>query len=67
MARAIQQYWIAFARTGRPGPQGEPAWPEYHAGADRLMNFTDRGPVFEADPWKHRLDLAERAAKRAGH
>lgn len=67
MARAMHAYWIAFARTGRPDPRGEPAWPEYHAGADRIMNFTDHGPVFEADPWKLRLDIAERFAKRLGH
>lgn len=67
MARTIQEYWIAFARTGRPAPHGEPAWPEYHASTDRLMSFTDQGPVFEADPWKERLDIAERVARRTGH
>ena len=37
---------------------------EYHASTDRLMSFTERGPVPEADPWKSRLDLTERLAKR---
>ena len=67
MAHAVHAYWIAFARTGRPDPRGEPAWPEYRAGTDRVMGFTDRGPVPEADPWKQRLDLAERLAVRMGH
>ena len=67
MARAVHAYWIAFARTGRPDPRGEPAWPQYDAGTDRIMSFTDRGPVFEADPWKQRLDIAERLAARMGH
>ena len=67
MARAMHAYWVAFARTGRPDPRGEPAWPEYHASTDRLLNFTDRGPVPEADPWKRRLDISERVAQRAGH
>ena len=67
MARAMHAYWVAFARTGRPDPRGEPAWPEYHASTDQLMNFTDRGPVPEADPWKRRLDISERVAQRAGH
>ncbi len=67
MARAMHAYWVAFARTGRPDPPGEPAWPEYHAATDRLMRFTDRGPVPEADPWKPRLDIAARVAARAGH
>ena len=67
MARAMHAYWVAFARTGRPDPPGQPAWPEYHASTDQLMNFTDRGPVPEADPWKRRLDISERVAQRAGH
>ena len=64
MAREMQAYWVAFARTGRPDPPGEPAWPQYHAVSDRLMNFTEHGPVAERDPWRARLDLAERAAAR---
>jgi len=67
VARAVHAYWIAFARTGRPDPRGEPAWPEYHEGTDRIMSFTDRGPVPETDPWKHRLDLAQRLAARTGY
>ncbi len=67
MARAVHAYWIAFARTGRPDPRGEPAWPQYHQSTDRIMSFTDRGPVPEADPWKHRLDIAERLARRTRH
>ncbi|HZT03914.1 MAG TPA: carboxylesterase family protein [Steroidobacteraceae bacterium] len=64
MARALHAYWVAFARWGRPDAHGEPAWPQYDAHADRLMIFTDRGPVYRADPWKRRLDLAERVAER---
>jgi para-nitrobenzyl esterase len=73
MARVVHGYWIAFARTGRPDPSGQPAWPEYRQGSDELMSFTDHGPVPEADPWKSRLDFAEReyhrgltAARRPG-
>jgi para-nitrobenzyl esterase len=67
MARVVEEYWIAFARTGRPASQGGPAWPPYHAISDRLMSFGDQGPRFEADPWKRRLDIAERVSERAGH
>ncbi|MGH8287540.1 MAG: carboxylesterase/lipase family protein [Steroidobacteraceae bacterium] len=67
MARRVHAYWVAFAKTGRPDPKGLPAWPEYHASTDRLMSFTDRGAVAEADPWQRRLDLAERVAKRTAH
>ena len=61
MAHVVHAYWIAFARTGRPDPRWRPAWPEYHESSDELMSFTDHGPVPEADPWKTRLDIAERA------
>lgn len=67
MARAVHAYWVAFAKTGRPDPRGEPAWPEYHTRSDELMDFTGHGPVPEADPWRQRLDLAEHASRRAGH
>jgi para-nitrobenzyl esterase len=60
MAHEVQSYWVAFARTGRPDPAGEPAWPRYDARSDRLMNFTLRGPKAERDPWRKRLDLTER-------
>jgi para-nitrobenzyl esterase len=26
MARRVSAYWLAFARTGRPGPEGQPVW-----------------------------------------
>jgi para-nitrobenzyl esterase len=60
MAREIQSYWVAFARSGRPDPAGEPAWPRYEQSTDRLMNFTEQGPKVERDPWRKRLDLTER-------
>jgi para-nitrobenzyl esterase len=60
MARAMHRYWVAFARTGRPDPAGEPAWPRFHARSDQLMNFTEQGPVAEPDPWRKRLDLVLR-------
>ncbi|MFI4886433.1 MAG: carboxylesterase/lipase family protein [Steroidobacterales bacterium] len=67
MARAVHSYWVAFARTGRPDARGEPVWPEYRESTDELMSFTHRGPVPERDPWNRRLDIAQRAAERAGH
>lgn len=64
MARAMHAYWVAFAKTGRPDPKSLPAWPAYHPRSDQLMNFTEHGPVPQADPWRKRLDIAERAAQR---
>ncbi|HTW37170.1 MAG TPA: carboxylesterase family protein [Steroidobacteraceae bacterium] len=66
-ARTVHRYWVAFARTGWPEAKGEPAWPAYQERSDLILNFTDRGPVPGPDPWKARLDLAERASERSAH
>ncbi|HTT64388.1 MAG TPA: carboxylesterase family protein [Bryobacteraceae bacterium] len=62
-AKAALAYWVAFAKTGNPDGRGRPHWPVYNAHDDELMNFTNDGPVAEADPWKTRLDLTETAAQ----
>jgi para-nitrobenzyl esterase len=58
-ARAMNAYWLQFAKTGDPNGAGLPQWPAYHSKSDELMDFTDNGPVGKADPWKDRLDLTE--------
>ena len=55
-------YWVAFARSGDPNGDGRPKWPAYNAQDDVLLDFTAKGPVAKADPWKARLDLIEHAA-----
>ena len=57
--RAMNAYWVAFAKTGKPEVAGQPVWPAYDSQADSIMNFTNTGPVAGPDPWKARLDLAE--------
>ena len=57
IARDMLSYWVAFAKTGDPSTGNTPAWPRYSPATDLLMNFTDKGPVAEADPWKARLDV----------
>ncbi len=64
VAEQMHAYWVAFAKTGRPDPKGLPAWPQYHAHSDRLLNFTGQGPIAEADPWRTRLNLAEWYSQR---
>lgn len=59
IARQANQYWINFAKTGDPNGSGLPHWPRYRSGSDELMNFTEKGPIGEADPWKKQLDLVE--------
>ncbi|MFP5230143.1 MAG: carboxylesterase/lipase family protein [Acidobacteriota bacterium] len=61
-AQAMHAYWVNFVKTGDPNGTGLPNWPKYSAATDELMNFTENGPVGEADPWKQRLNLAEQLA-----
>jgi len=63
-AAAAHAYWVSFAKTGDPNGSGRPAWPLYESSADQLMNFTEQGPAPQADPWKTRLDLLEKAAAK---
>jgi para-nitrobenzyl esterase len=66
MAESANAYWIAFAKTGKPAPQGLPAWPAYTAASDTILDFAMGGPAVKADPWKARLDLVEKAAAGMG-
>jgi para-nitrobenzyl esterase len=58
-ARAMNAYWVAFTKTGKPEVPGQPAWPVYDPKTDSMMNLTNTGPVAGPDPWQARLDLAE--------
>jgi len=59
ISRTALAYWVALAKSGDPNGEGRPHWPAHNAKTDMLMNFTNSGPVAEADPWKDRLDLIE--------
>jgi para-nitrobenzyl esterase len=63
-AAAIQGYWVAFAKSGRPYVPGRPAWPAYTTDKDELLDFTTSGPISGADAWHARLDLAAGQHKR---
>ena len=63
MARQIQDYWIAFAKTGDPNGAHRARWPTYDARADVLLDFAADGQsVAKPDSFKTRLDLAESVA-----
>jgi para-nitrobenzyl esterase len=51
--------WVAFARSGRPECPGGPAWPEYSAGGDPLMDF-DVQPAIVNGVRKAQFDALER-------
>ncbi len=63
----MHKYWVAFAKTGKPDPAGEPAWPAYDARNDQIMDFTNKGPVAGPDPWKARMDLVAALSERHEH
>ncbi len=52
-------YWTAFAANGDPNGGMRQAWPEFGAEPDRLLEFTNEGPVAKAVPFADRLDLIE--------
>jgi para-nitrobenzyl esterase len=58
-AKAMADYWTTFAAKGNPNGPGRPAWPEFGAARDRLLDFTNDGPVAGPIPFADRLDLIE--------
>jgi para-nitrobenzyl esterase len=58
LAKAMNEYWVTFARTGKPVAKGHPDWPAYTAKSDPMLDFTNAGPVAGPDPWRERMDLA---------
>ncbi|MBU4038901.1 MAG: carboxylesterase family protein [Alphaproteobacteria bacterium] len=58
-ATAMADYWTTFAARGNPNGPGRPAWPEFGAARDRLLEFTKDGPAARAIPNAERLDLIE--------
>ena len=59
MASTVHQYWVRFAKTGNPNGPELPEWPRFQVEREVLMNFTNNGPLVQADPLKVRLDLVE--------
>jgi para-nitrobenzyl esterase len=58
-ATAMADYWTTFATRGDPNGEGRPAWPEFGAERDRLLEFTNDGPEEKPIPFAERLDLIE--------
>jgi para-nitrobenzyl esterase len=47
VADAAMDYWVEFARTGRPSPKGRAAWPS--AAGEQIMLFDDAGAKPQVD------------------
>ena len=63
ISKKVHAYWVAFAKTGTPTPNGLPKWETQNPQTDFLMNFTNNGIVAGPDPWKARLDVAQTLAE----
>jgi len=50
LAAGMNAYWADFAKQGNPNGDHRPHWPAYSAKADKLLNFTNNGPVAEKTP-----------------
>ena len=58
---SIMAYFTEFARTGRPGSAGGPAWPSFGKDGEATMEFGLEGPRVRPDLYKARLDFVEEA------
>ena len=47
VSAAAMDYWVEFARSGRPAPKGRPAWPS--AADDQIMLFDNDGAQPQLD------------------
>jgi para-nitrobenzyl esterase len=65
VARTINAYWVAFAKTGDPNGAGRPTWPPYNPERDLLADFTEKGVVVQPDPLRARLDVMEQTHQHA--
>jgi para-nitrobenzyl esterase len=65
VAKTINAYWVAFAKTGDPNGPGRSNWPVYNAEQDVLANFTEKGVIVQPDPLRVQLDLMEQTQQQA--
>jgi para-nitrobenzyl esterase len=56
IAATMSAYWTTFAKRGDPNGGGRLLWPVYRKAADRLLDFTDAGPVARKTPDASSLD-----------
>ncbi|MDA5195015.1 carboxylesterase/lipase family protein [Govanella unica] len=61
-ARLIHDYWVNFAKTGVPSSTSGGEWSKYDTASDDIMIFDTKGAHQQPDPFRTRLDFAERLA-----
>ena len=57
-------YWVAFAKTGKPGQAGGPEWPAYTLANDAAIEFGADGVQVRDHFRKEQLDVIEQIATR---
>jgi len=62
IAKAVHAYWVAFAKTGKPGDAGGVDWPPVTSTADPVMEFGVGGPTVRLPFKKMQLDVLEGVA-----
>jgi para-nitrobenzyl esterase len=49
LAESMQRYWTNFAAQGFTSSRGEPPWPQFRSGAQRMMSLIPPAPRAETD------------------
>jgi para-nitrobenzyl esterase len=49
LAASMQRYWTSFARQGFPSSPGEPSWPQFRSGSQRMISLIPPAPQVETD------------------
>lgn len=67
LARAMNNYWVNFAKTGNPNGAGLPNWPLYNNQHQDMLDVELDGKIIsKPNPRKARFDVIEKAMKNRG-
>jgi Carboxylesterase type B len=67
LAKAMNSYWVNFAKTGNPNGAGLPHWPLYNNQSQDMLDVELDGKIIsKSDPRKARFDVIEKAMKIRG-
>lgn len=64
MSHTLMDYWVAFARTGRPAPKGQPTWPSFEVGQRSYMALRDGAAVPSAELMPGMFELQDAYMRR---
>ena len=64
LAKSVNAYWAAFAKTGDPGSAGGAPWPRWNGEQEGQIEFAADGPKTREHLLKAQRDLAESFARK---